>query len=338
MAAVLRLILICLRDLFRSRAQLQSEIVILRHQLNVLRRRKPRRVRLRWFDRALFLCLYRLFPVLLGSIRIVRPETVIGWHRAGLRAFWRWKSRGPIGRPKIEPELRALIHQMCRENPLWGAPRIHGELLMLGYSVAQSTVSKYMTRNPGGRGQTWRTFLANHAGEIVAIDMMTVPTVAFEWLYALVMLKHLTREIISVAVTRHPTADWLAQQLTEAFPWDTAPVILLRDNDRAYGHVFKRRVSAMGIRDHPVAPRSPWQNGYVERVIGSIRRECLDHVVVLGEQHLRRVLSGYVDYYNAVRTHLSLDKDSPLHRPPDLTGEVLSRPLLGGLHHQYVRI
>jgi transposase InsO family protein len=183
---------------------------------------------------------------------------------------------------------------MCRENPLWGAPRIHGELLMLGYSVAPSTVSKYMTRVPGDRGQNWRTFLANHAGEIVAIDMMTVPTVAFEWLYVLVMLKHLTREIISVAVTRHPTAEWLAQQLTEAFPWDTAPVILFRDNDRAYGQVFKRRVSAMGIRDHPVTPRSPWQNEYVERVIGSVRRECLDHVVVLGEQHLRRVLSAYV--------------------------------------------
>lgn len=209
---------------------------------------------------------------------------------------------------------------------------------MLGFSVAQSTVLKYMARHCGGRGQSWRTFLANHEGEIVAIDMMTVPTVAFEWLYALVMLKHLSQEIIHIAVTRHPTAEWLARQLTEAFLWETAPAILIRNNDRSYGQAFRRRVAAMGIRDHPIAPRSPWQNGYVERLTGSIRRECLGHVVIVGEAHLRRVLQAYDDYYNRLRTHLALAKQTPRHRPISRIGVVTARPVLGGLHHEYFRI
>jgi transposase InsO family protein len=339
MVEPLRLLLICLRDVFRSRAELQLEVIILRHQLNVLRRRKPGRVRLRWSDRALFLCIYRLFASLLASIAIVKPETVIGWHRAGFRAFWRWKSRAAPGRPAIDHELRSLIRQMCRENPLWGAPRIHGELSMLGFCVAQSTVSKYMIRQQSrGPSQGWKAFIQNHAAGIAAIDLLVVPTIAFEQLYVLVVLKVLRREIVRIAVTRHPTADWLARQLTEAFPWDTAPAILIRDNDKAFGHAFQRRIRAMGIRDHPITPESPWQNGYVERVIGSIRRECLDHIVVFGEQHLRRILSEYAKYYNSVRTHLALNKSVSLHRPKSRSGFIQSRPHLGGLHHEYVRI
>jgi transposase InsO family protein len=295
-------------------------------------------VRLRWFDRAVFLCFYRLFPSLLGAIAIVQPETVIAWHRAGFRAFWRWKSRAPIGRPRIDPELRALIRQMCQENPLWGAPRIHGELLMLGFSVAQSTVSKYIVRRPRGSSQGWRTFIENHLDGIAAIDLLVVPTIGFERLYGLVILRLLRREIVRIAVTRHPTSEWLARQITEAFPWETAPTILLRDNDKAFGHAFQQRVRSMGIRDHPVTWRSPWQNGYVERVIGSIRRECLDHLLVFSAAHLQRVLNTYVIYYNSFRTHVALDKDTPLHRIKCSVGSIQSRPFLGGLHHAYIRI
>lgn len=338
MIAFLGLALIYVRDSFRSRETLKAEIILLRHQLNVLRRKKPAKMPLLRIDRALIVWLYRLFPALLNSILIVKPQTVIGWHRAGYRAWWRWRSRGSVGRPKIDRELRDLIRQMCRDNPLWGAPRIHGELLLLGFSVAQATVSNYMPRRGRGSPQGWRTFLRNHADGIVSLDLLTIPTINFERLYALVILKHLRREIIRISVTRHPTSEWLARQLTEAFPWDTAPSILIRDNDKAFGQVFQKRAHAMGIRDHPISPKSPWQNGYVERVIGSIRRECLDHVIVFGEAHLQRVLDIYKDYYNATRTHLSLDKNAPFPRPVTRVGSIRPRPILGGLHHQYVRI
>jgi transposase InsO family protein len=227
---------------------------------------------------------------------------------------------------------------MCRENPLWGAPRIHGELLMLGFSVAQSTVSKYMIRGPRGPSQGWRIIIQNHLADIAAIDMLVVPTIAFECLYVVVILRLLRREIVRISVTKHPTAEWLAHQLIEAFPWDTAPAILIRDSDRSFGHLFQRRVRSMGIRDHPITPNSPWQNGYVERVIGSIRRECLDHLIVFRAAHLQRILDHYVDYYNSVRTHLALKKDAPISRPKCSVGSVQARPVLGGLHHEYVRI
>jgi transposase InsO family protein len=227
---------------------------------------------------------------------------------------------------------------MCRENPLWGAPRIHGELLMLGFSIAQATVSKYMVKHRGASSQGWRTFLRNHRDGIVSVDLLTTPTIAFERLYAFVILRHLRREIVRIAVTRHPTAEWLARQITEAFPWDTAPAILIRDNDKVFGKLFRRRLRSMGIRDHPITPRSPWQNGYAERLIGSIRRECLDHVIVFGEAHLQRVLDAYVDYYNSARTHLSLGKNAPRDRAIDRVGSIQGRPVLGGLHHRYARI
>ena len=209
---------------------------------------------------------------------------------------------------------------------------------MLGNAVAQSTVSRYMIRHPRGSSQGWRTFIENHLADIAAVDLLTVPTIGLERLCVLVVLRLLRREIVHVAVTRHPTSEWLAQQITEPFPWDTAPAILIRDNDRCFGRAFQRRVRSMGIRDHPVTPRSHWQNGYVERVIGSIRRECLDNMPVLGEKHLQRILDAYTAYYNSVRTHISLNKDAPQHRRMSMIGSIVSRPILAGLHHEYVRI
>jgi transposase InsO family protein len=313
------------------------ELAVLRLQLATLLQRAPRRSRIRPWIRFAIAWLCRSWPRLLASIRIVRPETVVRWHREGFRLFWKWKSRSKGGRPKVARELRELIRRMSCENPLWGAPRIHGELLKLGFTVAESTVAKYMLRRPGGRSRRWKTFLRNHAGEIAAIDMLTVPTLGFERLYAFVVLGLGRRAILHVEVTDHPTALWLAGQITEAFPWDSAPAFLIRDNDGAYGEVFRRRLFAMGIRDRPRAPHSPWQNGYAERVIGSIRRECLDNVIVFNAAHLHCVLRAYVDYYNNDRTHLSLAKDSPNSRPVERDGAIVSRPVLSGLHHRYGR-
>jgi len=233
-------------------------------------------------------------------------------------------------------EIRRLIREMSLANRLWGAPRIHGELLKLGIEVAQSTVAKYMARSGRGRSQTWRTFLHNHAAGIGAMDFLIVPTVSFRLLFVLVILRHERRRLISLSVTDRPTADWIARQLTDAFPRDEAPDYMIRDCDGCYGHTVTKRLA--GIRDHPIAPRSPWQNGHAERLIGSIRRECLDQVVVFGEGHLRRILTAYTGYYNECRTHLSLDKDSPNRRPIQRLGQLVARPILGGLHHQYCRI
>jgi transposase InsO family protein len=338
MTDLLRLIFAVLASLFKSRAEVEAENLVLRQQVNVLRRRMPKRPALTNIDRLLFVWLYRWFPSTAGALAIVRPETVIRWHRIGFRAYWRWRSRGRVGRPKVSHALRVLIAEMSRANPLWGSPRIHGELLKLGFDLAQSTVAKYMVRRRGPPSQGWKTFLRNHAPDIGAIDLFVVPTIGFKLLYALVIVTHHRRQLVWINVTSNPTAEWIAQQITEAFPWDQAPRYLIRDRDASYGHAVTRRLAAMGIRDRPTAPRSPWQNGHAERLIGSIRRECLDHVVVLGEAHLRRVLTTYASYYNELRTHRALTKDTPLHRIVERLGAVTSRPILGGLHHQYCRI
>lgn len=226
---------------------------------------------------------------------------------------------------------------MSRENPLWGAPRIHGELLKLGFQVAQSTVAKYMARRRAPPSQDWKTFLHNHAGGIAAMDLFVVPSVGFRLLYGLVIVHVARRILVWTAVTTNPTAEWMARQITEAFPWNSAPSYLIRDRDAVYGATFKKRLRAMGIRDHPTAPRSPWQNPYAERLIGSIRRECLDHIVVIGATHLHWILQSYAAYYNQARTHRSLAKDCPVHRPIQAIGTIVSVPILGGLHHHYVR-
>jgi transposase InsO family protein len=316
----------------------EAENAALRHQLIVLRRKMKGRAQLTNNDRWFFIQMYRWFPSILEVFVIIRPETLVHWHRAGFRRYWRWKSRSPGGRPQIETELRALIRRMSVENPLWGAPRIHGELLKLGFEVAQSSVAKYMVKRRGPPSQQWRTFLRNHAPDIAAMDLFVVPTIGFDLLYAFVIIRLDRRELVWINVTTNPTAEWIARQITEAFPWDDAPQYLIRDRDRIYGAIVTRRLRAMGIRDKPTAPASPWQNGFAERLIGSIRRECLDHIVVFGEAHLRRILRFYACYYNDIRTHRSLGKDAPVSRPVQRTGIIGSHPILGGLHHHYLRV
>ena len=301
-------LLLVTRSKLKSRARLEAENIVLRQQVIVLSRKARSRVRLRNIDRLIFVWLYRLFPSILNAIIVVKPETVIRWHRRGFRAYWRWKSSRVGGRPKIDREIRDLIRRVSKENPLWGAPRIHGELLMLGIEVAQSTVARYMTKRQGPPSQGWKTFLRNHAAGIASLDLFVVRTISFKLLYGLVILRHARRRLVSISVTSNPTAEWIAGQVIDAFPWDEAPRHLIRDRDGAFGPVYTRRIRAMEIRDHPTAPHSPWQNGYVERLIGSIRREALDHLIVFGEAHLRAVLKAYASYYNELRTHLSLRK------------------------------
>src|SRR5213080_924967 len=337
-AAILHLLGTFVANLFKSQRRLEVENLFLRHQLNIALRSAPHGLRFRGNDRALLVWMTWLWPNLLGLSRVVQPDTILRWQRSGFRAYWRWKSGGRPGRPRVERELRDLIRRMSEENPLWGAPRIHGELLKLGFEIAESTVSKYMIRRRGPPSQTWRTFLLNHADAIAAIDLCVVPTLTFGRLFAFLVLGHGRRQLLWFAVTQNPTAEWLAQQIVAAFPWNTAPTYLLRDNDGAYGEAFTRRVRAMGIRDRPISPRSPWQNPYVERLIGTLRRDCLDHILIVGERHLRRVLTSYSLYYNETRTHLGLGKYAPLRRSIQRSGTIIVTPVLSGLHHRYARI
>ncbi len=340
MPTIAFLLLAILRDTLRRRVALQLEVLALRQQLATLKRSSSRPL-LRSADRLFWVLLSRLWPDWRATLVIVKPETVIAWHRKGFRLFWTWKSRRwRGGRAPVPREVRDLIRRMSRENPLWGAPRIHGELLKLGIEVSEATVSKYMVRHRKPPSQTWRTFLRNHVGCLASIDFFVVPTATFSFLFGFVVLHHERRRIVHFAVTANPTAAWVAQQIREAFPWDTAPRHMIRDRDGVYGGVFRARVLAMGIEEVVTAPRSPWQNAFAERVIGSIRRECLDHVIVLNEWHLRRILASYLDYYHRSRTHLSLGKDAPNGRPvqPAGTGEIVAFPQVGGLHHRYVRL
>jgi putative transposase len=328
------------RSFFRIRAALHAEILALRHQLLVLQRSgRGRRPNLSTTDRILWVLLSRLWADWRSVLLIVKPETVIAWHRQGFRLYWRWKSRNRDGRPVVSGEVRDLIRKMSLANPLWGAPRIHGELLKLGIQVSQATVAKYMVHHRTPPSQTWRTFLANHTKILVSTDFFVVPTITFKVLFVFVILAHDRRRPVHFAVTSHPTAEWTAQQLLEAFPWDSAPRYLLRDRDGTYGERFCDTAKWMGIREVLTTPQSPWQNPYVERLIGSIRRECLDHVIVFNETDLRRVLNEYFEYYEQARTHLSLNKDAPIPRPiqsPEL-GRVVEFPEVGGLHHRYER-
>src|SRR6202021_1773328 len=337
MREVYSLIWLALVGAFRSRVSLEAENTILRHQLNVLRRQSPKRVRVGLVDRLIFAGLYRLDAKVLGALAIVKPETVIKWHRAGFRSYWRWKSRRRGGRPTVAPEIRKLIREMSIANPLWGVPRIHGELLKLGIDIGQTSVAKYMAKRRDPPSQGWRTFLRNHADGIAAMDLFVVPTISFRLLYGLLIVGHGRRQILWFGVTARPTAEWIANQITEACGWEQAPRYLIRDRDGAYGEVFIRRLRSIGIRDRPTSPRSPWQNAYAERLIGSIRREGLDHVIVFSERHLRPLLLCYLKYYNETRTHLSLEKDAPVSRAVDRAGARSLSPNLGGLHPHYGR-
>jgi hypothetical protein len=272
------------------------------------------------------------------SLVIVKPDTVVRWHRQGWRLYWRWKSRRKKGRPQVDAETRQLVRRMARENPLWGAPRIHGELLKLGFDVAESTVAKYMPKREKPPSATWRAFLMNHG--LVACDFFTVPTLTFGVLYVFVVLRHRDRRLLHIRATSHPTAAWTAQQIREAFPFDEAPRYLLRDNDSIYGAEFSRTVVGMGIKEVRTAKHSPWQTPYCERVIGSIRRECTDHIIPLNRRHLQRTLVEYQTYYNESRCHLSLGKDAPEPReiePPKKGAKIIAIPQVGGLHHRYTR-
>jgi putative transposase len=327
-----------LRSAVRTRRELALENLALRQQLAVWKSRE-RRPRLTEMDRIFWVLLSRLWTGWRQSLQLVRPATVVGWHRQGFRRYWAWKSRRRSGRPVISTELRDLIRRMSYANPLWGAPRIHGELLKLGVTVSQATVSKYMVRPRRPPSQAWRTFLKNHAQDLIALDFFTVPTATFRVLFVLVMLTHSRCRLVHFNVTEHPTAEWTARQLLEACAQEEAPRYLIRDRDQVYGERFSRQAKTLDIGEVVIAPRSPWQNAYAERVIGSIRRECLDHVVVIGERHLMRILSEYVDYYNRTRTHLSLTKDAPEPRrvQPSSHGGVVEVSRVGGLHHEYLR-
>jgi putative transposase len=326
-------------SLCRSSTSLRLENLALRHQLAVYKQTVPR-PRLRRSDRLLWAWLSRVWSSWHEALAFVQPRTVIAWQRKRFRAHWRRLSQqGTPGRPAIAKDIRDLIRAMWQANPTWGSPRIVGELRKLGITVAKSTVEKYRARPRKPSSPTWKTFLKNHARDVVALDFFTVPTVTFKVLFVLVILAHERRRIVHVNITEHPTAVWTAQQVVEAFPWDKAPRYLLRDRDRIYGTTFRQRVKHMGIKEVVIAPRSPWQNPYVERLIGSIHRDLLDQVIVLNEGHLRRLLQSYVDYYHCFRTHLSLAMDCPQPRPvhAPARGKVVAVPEVGGLHHHYER-
>ena len=331
------LVLGWLRSCCRPRHELALENLALRQQLAMLKRRSKRACPSRG-DRFFWIAFSRYFEGWRQMLLALHPDTVIRWHREGFRRHWTRKSRH-VGRPGIDRELRKLIREMQAANMGWGAPRIHGELLKLGFEISQATVSKYLMRRAKPPSQSWRSFLNNHGLDIVAIDFFTVPTATFRILYVFLVLRHDRRRILHVNVTAHPTSSWTAQQMIEAFPFVSAPSHVLRDRDSVYGKTFRNRVAGMGINEVLIAPRSPWQNPYVERVIGSVRRECLDHVIILNERHLRRILRGYLDYYHSSRIHLSLAKDAPVSRPVSVgQGTVVPFPKVGGLHHRYERI
>ena len=319
--------------------QLVIENLALRQQLAVYKRTAPR-PRLHTMDRLFWVGLARVWTGWRQALIIVSPDTVLRWQRRRFREYWTRISRRPTGgRPPLDAEIAALIRKMATANPLWGAPRIHGELLKLGIEISERTVSRLMPKSRPHPAQTWRTFLANHVFDLVSIDFFTVPTARLRVLFVLVALAHHRRRVVHFNVTEHPTAHWTAQQLVDAFPDESAPAYLLHDRDRVYGQPFRHRVKGMGIGEVITAPHSPWQNPFAERLIGSIRRECLNHVLVLGERHLRRILSRYFAYYHQARTHLALDKDAPDLRPVEFpaAGNIVQLPEVGGLHQRYVR-
>ncbi len=339
MSTFLRTLVGCLRDQFRSRLSLHLEILALRHQLGVYQR-TVKRPRVRSADRFLWSWLSRRWGGWQQALVFVQPSTVIQWRRRRFREHWRKLSRsGKPGRPTVSEEVRALIRQMSSANSTWGAPRIVGELHMIGIDLAKSTVEKYMVRRRGSPSPNWQAFLRNHVQDLVSIDFFVVPTLRNRILYVFLVLAIDRRRVVHFNVTANPTAEWTAQQMVEAFPWESPPKYLLRDRDAIYGAAFRKRVASLGLEEILTAPRSPWQNPYVERLIGSIRRECLDHVIVLNERHLKRVLRGYFDYYHRWRTHLSLGMEAPVPRAVQAAdrGEVRAIPEVGGLHHHYER-
>ena len=321
-------------------ACLTAENLVLRQQLIVLKRTQNR-PQLKERDRLFWVVMSRTWSGWRDALVIVQPDTVVRWHKRAFKLYWCRKSQaGKRGRPALDSDVTALILKIADANPLWGAPKVHGELLKLGIVVSERTVSGVLRRRKRKPpSQTWRTFIKNHMPDMVGVDFLVVPTIRFRLLFVFVTLSHARRRVVHFNVTANPTAKWTAQQIVQAFPWDTAPRYLLRDRDSIYGDWFRRRVKSMGIEEVLTAYHSPWQHPYVERLHGSIRRECTDHVIVLGERHLRRMLRSYFEYYHEDRTHLGLDKETPLERPISSrvspSAKLIELPRLGGLHHRY---
>jgi putative transposase len=340
MSAVVFAILSTVGTLFRTQLSLRVENVALRHQLAIYQR-TVERPSIQPGDRILWAWLSRRWARWREVLVFVQPETVVAWQRKRFRDHWARMSRaGKPGRPLISEEIRELIRKVSGANPLWGTPRIVGELGKLGIKVAKSTVDKYRVRSRKPPSPTWKAFLKNHVNDLVSIDFFIVPTIRFKLLFVLIVLAHTRRKVLHFNVTENPTAQWTAQQIVEAFPWESGPKYLLRDRDAIYGGAFQKRIHAIGIEQVLSAPRSPWQNPFVERLIGTLRRDCLDHVIVLNDRHLRHIVGRYLDYYHNWRTHLSLAMDAPNPRtvhPPD-RGRVAAFPELGGLHNHYERL
>ena len=339
MPRIVSILLAAIFDWFRSRLSMQLELIALRHQVTVYKQ-SITRPRLQATDRLFWVWLSRLWPGWQQALEFVQPRTVIAWQKKRFRVYWRRLSHsGKPGRPTLSKEVRELIRDMWRSNPCWGSPRIVGEMRKLGIDVAKSTVEKYRPKYRRPSSPTWKAFLTNNVKDIVACDFFIVPTATFRVLFVFIMLAHERRRIVHCNITEHPTAQWTAQQVVDVFPWDTAPRYLLRDRDGIYGAYFRQRVKNMDIEEVKIAPRSLWQNPYCERVIGSMRRDALDHVIVLNERHLRRVLRSYVDYYHTWRVHRSLERDAPEPRAvqgPEL-GAVRKVAEVGGLHPHYDR-
>ena len=338
MLGLFRVLIATLCALFRSRRELVLENAVLRHQLEVSLRVRPK-PRLTAADRVAWMWLSKIWP---GGWRrhllIVKPETVIGWHRKGWRLYWTWRSKTRFGRPRLSGEVRELIAEMAEANPLWGTERIRGELLKLGIVVSNRSVRGYRTRRRSPTGsQRWRTFLTNELRGIWAADFFVVQTLNLRTLYVMVFIAHSRRELVHVSVTDSPTATWIWQQFVEARPWGAQPLHLIHDRDAVYGKVFPAQLERVGVRSVRTPFRAPRANAVAERMVRTLRQECLDHVIVLNERHLRQILAEFVAYYNDERPHRTLDLETPRHAPRCPHGSVVRRPVLNGLHHTYAR-
>ncbi len=327
--------------LLHTRRSLLLENLVLRQQLVTLKRKHPR-PRLALFDKLFWVLVRKFWSGWKQALIIVSPETIVQWHRAGFALYWRVISRARrvMGRKRVSKEVRDLIFRMAAENPTWGAPRIHGELLMLGFDISERTISRWMKRAPRDPepAKRWLTFLRNHREVIAAMDFFTVPMITFGMLYCFFIISHDRRRILHFNVTKHPTSLWVVQQLREAFPFQSAPKFLIFDRDAKYGLEVLIAVRSMRVTSVRTSFESPWQNGIAERWVESCRRDLLDHVIAVNGLHLKRLLTEYVAYYHDDRTHLGLAKQTPLGRlGSNGVGRVVASPRLGGLHHRYER-
>ena len=340
MAAILLCLFRFIRLLMSGQQAMVLENAALRLQLAAFQR-KPRRPVLTTFDRIFWVALRQWWSGWRGSLLYVQPDTVTRWHRERFRRFWaRWSGshhRRP-GRPVTAAEIRRLVERMAATNPLWRAPRIHGELKMLGIAISERTVSRIIRTLRRPPTQSWKTFLHNHLSQTVSMDFFTVPTITMRVLFVFVVLEHRRRQVLHFNVTEHPTAAWTSQQIMEAFADREPARYVIRDRDGIYGNIVRLRIASLGMEELLTAPQSPWQNPYVERLIGSIRRECLNHFVILNARHLKRILGLYFGYYHECRTHLALEKQCPFARQPSIEGGIIAIPQLGGLHHRYERV